>query len=31
MSVSESLSKPKFFQVCSSVSITQVERSGSYW
>ena len=31
MSVSESWSKLKFFQVCSSVSITQVERSGSYW
>ena len=31
ISVSPSLSKPKLRQVCSSVSITQVERSGSYW
>jgi hypothetical protein len=31
ISASESLSKPKFLQVFSSVSITQVERSGSYW
>ena len=31
ISVSLSLSKPKLRQVSSSVSITQVERSGSYW
>ena len=31
ISASPILSKAKFFQVCSSVSITQVERPASYW
>ncbi len=31
ISVSESLSRPKLSQVSSLISMTQVERCGSYW